>query len=104
MTWSDPKYRGPANRWYWKVALATCARELFHDVDWRNVHVALAETHLRVKWQLLPMGDDPTKRIEEQVQSVSVSQMSDEDFKDYLARLQIFAAERGGIEFPKKPE
>jgi hypothetical protein len=50
---------------------------------------------------MLPMGDDPDGRIEGQVRSTSVSKMSDEDFKDYLNRLSIFAAERG-IGFPER--
>ena len=81
--------------------LPTFARELFHDVQFRTVHMNLLEVHLRLKWEMLPFGDDPDLRIEEQVRSTSVSRMPDEDFRDYLNRLTMFAAERG-IEFPSK--
>lgn len=81
--------------------LPTFARELFHDVQFRTVHVNLVETHLRLKWEFLPMGDDPEGDVQSQVRSTSVSRMSDEDFRDYLNRLTIFAAQND-VTFPKK--
>jgi hypothetical protein len=91
------------NNYYWGVMLPTFARELFHDVRFRSVHLNVIEVHLRLKWDMLPFGDDPDKRIEEQVRSTSVSRMSNEDFTDYLNRLTIFAAERG-IQFLPREE
>jgi hypothetical protein len=81
--------------------LPTFARELFHDVEFRNVHLNLIEVHLRLKWQLLPLGDDPEGDVQSQVRSTSVSRMSDEDFRDYLNRLSIFAGMRD-IKFPAR--
>jgi hypothetical protein len=81
--------------------LPTFARELFHDVQFRKVHLNLVEVHLRLKFEMLPLGDDPDERIESLVRSTSVSKMTNEDFRDYLNRLSIFAAERG-IEFPQR--
>jgi len=94
-------WRTRANAYYWAVVLPTFARELFHDVDFRAVHLNLIEVHLRLKWQLLPLGDDPDGDVQSQVRSTSVSRMNDEDFKDYLNRLSIFAGMKG-IEFPKR--
>ena len=94
-------WRTRANGYYWAVVLPTFARELFHDVNFRSVHLNLIEVHLRLKWELLPEGDDPDMDVSSQVRSTSVSRMSDEDFKDYLNRLTMFAG-GNGITFPKR--
>lgn len=94
-------WRTRANAYYWAVVLPTFARELFHDVEFRSVHLNLIEVHLRLKWDLLPEGDDPDGDVASQVRSTSVSRMSDEDFRDYLNRLTTFAGLRD-ITFPKR--
>lgn len=96
MTW-----RHRANAWYWAVVVPTFARTLFMDIHHRNVHEQLKVTHLRLKYEFLPNGDDPEGDIEAQGRSISVSRMSDDDFRDYLNRLSMLAG-MNDIEFPER--
>lgn len=96
MTW-----RTRANAYYWAVMVPTFARDLFTDFHYRKVHEQLKMTHLRLKFEFLPNGDDPDADLEAQGRSISVSKMNDDDFRDYLNRLSMLAG-INGIEFPER--
>lgn len=94
-------WRIGANAYYWAVMLPTFARELFHDIHFRKVDEQLNVCHLRLKWELLPFGDDLNGTIEANSRSIKKSKMCDECFKDYLNRLSMLAGMEG-IEFPQR--
>lgn len=94
-------WRRRANAYYWAVMLPTFARELFMDIHHRTVHEQLKVAHLRLKYEFVPNGDDPDDDIEAKGRSISVSRMTDEDFRDYLNRLSMLAGMES-IEFPTR--
>ena len=94
-------WRRPANAYYWAVMVPTFARELFMDIHHRNVHEQIKVAHVRLKYELLPFGDDPGEALEQQGRSISVSKMCNDCFRDYLNRLSMLAG-MNGIEFPTR--
>lgn len=85
-TKKDDRWRQRANNYYWGVVVPAFAEHKYTDVHLRYVHDQIAH-------ELLPTGDDPDKGI--QRGSISISQMSDEKFEQYLFRVEVWAALEG---------
>lgn len=94
--------------YYWVAVVPTVAIHMA-DPRWREAHRymlrltvddGLIDPHTWLKFEFIPAGDTPQRwEDEENYYSTKFSEMSDDEFKDYVDRVVIWARTEG-IEVP----